>query len=94
MTRPSMIWLVISVLALVGAPHGEFVAWVSNPISATLLIAFIVATFYHAALGMQVVYEDYIHTHLLRLVVDLATKGLLTVLALLALVSVFRLAFL
>lgn len=89
---PLVIWLVISVLALVGASYGEFVAWVSNPISATLLVGFIVATFYHAALGMQVIYEDYIHTHLLRLAIDLTTKGILTVLGLLALVSVLRLA--
>jgi succinate dehydrogenase / fumarate reductase membrane anchor subunit len=89
---PLVIWLVISVISLIGAPYGEFVAWVSNPISAVLLSGLIIATFYHAALGMQVIYEDYIHTYLVRLAIDLVTKGILTILALLALYSVLSLA--
>ncbi|MEQ9815089.1 MAG: succinate dehydrogenase, hydrophobic membrane anchor protein [Azospirillaceae bacterium] len=89
---PLVIWFVVSLLSLVGAPHEAFTAWVANPLVAALLIALIVAAFYHGAIGMQVVWEDYIHGHLTRIVVDLVTKGVLTLLGLLAVISILRLA--
>src|SRR5947207_6872503 len=64
---PLTLWFVIAVIGLVGADHAVFVAWVRNPMAAVLLILLLVATFYHAALGLQVVIEDYIHGEAMRL---------------------------
>ena len=36
-------------------------AWIGHPITGGLMILLIVATFYHAVLGLQVVIEDYVH---------------------------------
>ena len=59
---PLAIWFVVSVVSLLGQPHAAFLAWVKNPVSATLLVLLIAATFHHAQLGVQVVIEDYVHT--------------------------------
>ena len=38
------------------------VLWIKTPVNAVFLILFVVALFYHAQLGMQVVVEDYIES--------------------------------
>ena len=43
------------------------VAWAGSPLVAGLLILLIVATFYHGALGLQVVIEDYVHHEMTKL---------------------------
>lgn len=58
---PLMLWLVWSLLCMASAPHAEVVAWVSQPLVATTLVALVAALFYHAQLGAQVVIEDYVH---------------------------------
>ena len=58
---PLAVWFVASVAALTGADHGAISAWAGSPLVAGLLILTILATFYHAYLGIQVVVEDYVH---------------------------------
>ncbi len=58
---PLTLWFVVAVLGHIGSDHAQFVAWLHAPLPAILLILLIGATFYHAALGMQVVVEDYVH---------------------------------
>lgn len=50
------------VVSLVGADFDTVRARVGHPVNATLLIAFLVANFWHAKLGLQVIVEDYVHT--------------------------------
>jgi succinate dehydrogenase / fumarate reductase membrane anchor subunit len=90
---PLIIWFVISVITLIGKDHAAFKAWVGNPISATLLVILIAATFHHAQLGLQVVFEDYVHREGTKLVCILAVKGLALVLAGIGIISVLRIAF-
>jgi succinate dehydrogenase / fumarate reductase membrane anchor subunit len=42
--------------------------WLQSPFAAAGVILFLIAGFYHAALGMQVVIEDYIHGHIAKTV--------------------------
>lgn len=58
---PLTIWLVGSLLALTGGDHSTFVVWLRSPFNAALMVAFVVVVFYHMALGLRVVVEDYIH---------------------------------
>lgn len=53
-------WFVISIALTMGAGYDAARAWVAQPLNALLLIALIVAAFYHMRLGLQVVIEDYI----------------------------------
>lgn len=50
------------VISLVGADFAAVRARVGHPINATLLVAFLIANFWHAKLGLQVIVEDYVHT--------------------------------
>ncbi|MEO1249634.1 MAG: succinate dehydrogenase, hydrophobic membrane anchor protein, partial [Pseudomonadota bacterium] len=64
---PLVVWFVVSLISVAGAGHAEVVAWIGNPFVAVLLICLIIAVFHHAQLGMQVIYEDYIHDGWLKL---------------------------
>ena len=96
---PLTLWFVISVIGMIGAAdsadagYAAMVAWMSGPVSATLMIGFIAAGFYHAALGMQVVYEDYIEPKWLEVAVNLATRLVLAFFGIASIVSVLMIAF-
>ena len=80
---PLTVWFVIAIVGLAGADHALFVAWVRDPMAAILLVLLLIATFYHGALGLQVVIEDYVENETLRF-------GLLIVMRLAAIVFVAR----
>lgn len=89
---PLTLWFVASVISLAGAGHAETEAWLSSPIVAVLMISLIIATFYHAALGLQVVIEDYIHNEGIKLALLLGVKLVAFLLAVTALFAVIKLA--
>ena len=64
---PLTVWFVVEVVGLAGADRALFVDWVRNPVSGMLLVLLLIATFYHGALGLQVVIEDYVVNETLRL---------------------------
>jgi succinate dehydrogenase / fumarate reductase, membrane anchor subunit len=88
---PLTLWFVWSALRLVGAPHEVLLAWIGAPIPVVLMLALVIATFYHLKLGLQVVIEDYIGGEWTRLVTLLLTKGVIYLLALTCLVSILKL---
>lgn len=55
---PWFAWLAIS---SVGADQQALRATLASPLNASLLLAFLVALFRHAQLGLQVIVEDYVH---------------------------------
>ena len=57
---PLSIWLAFSVAMLGSASYATVIAWLQSPVAVVLLILFIVATFYHTQLGLQVIVEDYV----------------------------------
>ena len=89
---PLAIWFVANVVSLSGQDHAAFAAWVKNPVSATLLVVLVAATFHHAQLGLQVVIEDYVHHEGLKLGAIVAVKFASVVLAGIGIVSVLRIA--
>jgi succinate dehydrogenase / fumarate reductase membrane anchor subunit len=80
---PLVLWFVIVVIELAGADRALFVEWVRHPLPAIFLVLLLVATFYHGALGLQVVIEDYVEGEGLRL-------GLLIIMWLAAIVFAAR----
>ena len=70
------LWFLCFVLSLMGADYVTATAAVAKPWNATLLIAFLVAMFWHAQLGVQVVIEDYVHSHGLALAAQIAVRFL------------------
>jgi succinate dehydrogenase / fumarate reductase membrane anchor subunit len=59
---PLVLWLVASLAVVATADYATAVDWLRSPWNSALLILLIGAMFYHAQLGMQVVFEDYIST--------------------------------
>jgi succinate dehydrogenase / fumarate reductase membrane anchor subunit len=66
---PLGIWFAASVVWLAGADHAAITQWLSAPFTLGALSLTIIAAFYHAVLGLQVVIEDYIHTAKLTLII-------------------------
>ena len=64
---PLSIWFVIAIIRLVGADIETVREWASTPMPAIVLVLVLIATFWHASLGLQVVVEDYVHTPLTKL---------------------------
>ncbi len=73
--------------------YAEVVTRLANPFWMTTLIAFIAVGFYHAALGVQVIIEDYIHHELFKMLLLTGLRVLAGFFALLGILSVFFIAF-
>jgi succinate dehydrogenase / fumarate reductase, membrane anchor subunit len=57
---PFTIKLLVFLNLCITAPYLETVAWLKSPINTLCIEIWLLATFYHAALGLQVVIEDYV----------------------------------
>ncbi len=89
---PLGIWILISLLCLLHANYATARHFVAEPLHAILIIAFIVAMFWHAQLGLQVVIEDYVHTRWLEVSSTLAVKFLCLLGALASTLAVVRIS--
>ena len=69
-------WFVWTVLRLLHLDAAGAHALVAQPCNAVLLLAFVVAVFWHAQLGLQVVIEDYVHTRGTQIALQIAVKFL------------------
>ncbi|MBU6449355.1 MAG: succinate dehydrogenase, hydrophobic membrane anchor protein [Rhodospirillales bacterium] len=90
---PLSLYFVASVILLLGADHARMVAYMAMPWNSALFLALIFAMFYHLALGVQVIVEDYVPNEAKRLATILVLKGVILFLALASAVSVLKLAF-
>ena len=79
---PLTLWFVYSVASLASG-RMDIDLWLLSPINAAALVLFIVVGVHHGVIGLQVVLEDYVPTHLARtvsiLLVKLIGYGLATV---------------
>ncbi len=95
-TSIALIFLTIYVVGLIvwllGADYASVHAAVAHPLHALLLISFLIAMFWHAQLGLQVVIEDYVHTPWVAAVSQLAVIFFCILAALATVLSVVRVA--
>jgi succinate dehydrogenase / fumarate reductase membrane anchor subunit len=71
---PLSLWFVASMVRQLGADFDQFQSWIARPLPGILMILTLIATFYHAALGLQVVIEDYVHGELARVAAVIAVR--------------------
>lgn len=90
---PLSLWFVATVLKLAAADYATAVAWFQSPVNAALMVATVFAVFYHAQLGMQVVFEDYIHTEWVKVSVQLALKFCIFLLGLVCVIAALKVSF-
>jgi len=86
------IWFLCLVLSLIGADYVTAGEAVSKPWNAILLVGFLVAMFWHAQLGLQVVLEDYIHNSLMALALQTTVKFIAVLGAIVSIFAVARIA--
>jgi succinate dehydrogenase / fumarate reductase membrane anchor subunit len=87
---PLSFWLITLLELSFNAPYQETVAWLAAPVNTVCIVAWVLAVFYHAALGLQVVIEDYIAAEGIKIVAVWTVNLSFLLLALAALVAVFR----
>lgn len=86
-------WFLIVMLGLIGKDYATARLVFAQPVSASLLLMYVLALFWHARLGLQVVIEDYIHSRPLEIALQLAVKLIFIFAAVLSVVSIGRLVF-
>jgi len=79
-------------MSLVGAPYEAVVAWLAAPHVTVLLLALLLALFWHAQLGLQVVIEDYLHTAWLQVAAQVAVRCATVLGALVGAVSILKIS--
>lgn len=60
---PLTLFLIASLLALVGADYPTVRGYLANPMVSIVLLLLILSGTWHMCLGMQVMIEDYVHGH-------------------------------
>jgi succinate dehydrogenase / fumarate reductase membrane anchor subunit len=88
---PLLLWFCFS-LATMPVEHATLVTWIQQPAVAVAMILLILATFYHAQLGLQIVIEDYISTHSTRTVSIIGMSFLCLLFSVIGVVAVLKIS--
>ena len=89
---PLVLWFAYSMLCYSRADYETFQHWLGNPYRAGLMVALLATAFYHASLGMQVIYEDYVRPEGAKVVTVLITQFVLFLLGAISIVAVLKVA--
>jgi len=90
---PLSLWFCFGMASLPGMDYASFQAWMQSPCSAIMMILTLAAVFYHYALGLQVIIEDYVSDHAVRTVAIIATFFICIVAGVTGIFSVLKIAF-
>ena len=85
-------WMMFLVFSLAGADYETAQNVLAHPAHATVVVLFVAVGLWHASLGLQVVLEDYVANEGVRLIAILAVKMAASVTAILAILSVLKVA--
>ena len=85
-------WFIYFAVSLIGADHSTVRAMIAQPLNATLLVSFIIALYWHARLGLQVVVEDYVHGWQ-ELALQLVIKFAYAIAAIASIIAIGRIVF-
>ena len=90
---PLSLWFVFSIARYHVADYPTMLAWLHNPYVAVALVLYFTSAFYHSALGVQVVIEDYVATEWLKIGSIVVVKLVHFALAAACIFAVLKLAF-
>ena len=85
-------WFIYVSVGLLGAGQDQVRSAIAQPMTATLLSAFVLSLFWHAQLGLQVVVEDYVHGAA-EVVLQIIIKFVYALAAIAALLAIGRIVF-
>ena len=87
---PLSFWLINFLGLSLTSPYQQTLAWLASPVNTACIVAWIMLTYYHAALGLQVVIEDYVAAEGLKIMAIWTVNLTFLFLAIAALLAVFR----
>ena len=70
---PLIIWFLISLISLSTGDYNSVINFFSNPLFLLLTIILLIAGFFHAKIGLNEIYEDYIQDEKIKNVANLLT---------------------
>lgn len=85
---PLALWLTFSIATL--DDYQATRGWLASTWNSTLVILFVISAFHHASAGIDVIVEDYVHNHALKLGVTIIQRLAIGVMALGCIVSVLK----
>jgi succinate dehydrogenase / fumarate reductase membrane anchor subunit len=71
---PLSIWFLFLMGGVLHADYPAVLVTIAQPVHAVFLIVFVVCLFWHGALGLQVIIEDYVHTRWLETTLQIALR--------------------
>lgn len=86
------LYVLYLIVSWIGGDYASVRASVANPCNAVLLSAFVIAMFWHAKLGLQVVIEDYVVNHGLAIASQIAVVFVCALAALASVLAIIRIA--
>lgn len=89
---PLVLWFGFGFARHAGAGYEAAREWVAGPLSAAFWVVLLAALFYHAALGLQVVLEDYVDHPGWKVGSIIAAQAACLVLAVVGVLAVIRIA--
>ncbi len=89
---PLYLWFVFSIVFLSRSDYATVISWIKHPFVTVMLIALLLATFYHAQLGVRVIVEDYIKSEFMKVTLLVLTKFFAFILGVASIVAVLRIA--
>jgi succinate dehydrogenase / fumarate reductase membrane anchor subunit len=87
---PLSFWLINFLGLSLTASYQHTVDWLASPLNTVCIVMWIIAVFYHAALGLQVVIEDYIAAEGPRIISIWSVHLIFLFLAMMAILAVLR----
>ncbi len=87
---PLTIWFVTIIAFINEADYQQSIDLISQPLNGTLLILFIIASFWHSQLGMQVVIEDYVSQKFMRVTLLIIIKYFFIFIGILSIISILK----
>ena len=87
---PLVIWFTSSLMLILMGSYEQSIEWLQSPFNATGLILLFGTLYFHAALGLQVVIEDYVHHVGLKIVSLILIKLIALVLGVLSILCVLK----
>ena len=87
---PLIIWFVSSLVFSLINSYDQSITWLQSPINATGMVLLFGTLYFHAASGLQVVIEDYVHNEGLKIMSLILIKLLSVLLGVLSILCVLK----